>query len=150
MIKLTALIENTNNQQKLKELLEEFRKEIESEYDWNDDKTAFRGMCQYITKNLVDYSSKNNYQSDRIRGYYKGADPDYEPDMSDWDLDDRTKFSTKWDRNGQSAEGLPFPHWWVEIDKFIIDVTEDQFHPDEENEYRIGIYKKPNSLYRKG
>jgi hypothetical protein len=49
--------------------------------------------------------------------------------------------------NGESSNGLPQKHWWVEVDKYIIDVTKDQFHPGEEDEYRIGIYKKPNSNY---
>jgi hypothetical protein len=65
--------------------------------------------------------------------------------MEDWDYDDKETYNKMFYRNNDSSNGLPQNHWWVEIENYIIDVTEDQFHPDEEENYRIGIYTKKES-----
>ena len=130
--------------------LEIFRKNMEDENEWSDYKPCFKGTCQDVTNRLETYLKDKGYNAVRTRGYYKNAGDDYYPDTEDWDLDDQMLFSRQYHRNGDSSNGLKFPHWWIEIDKYIIDLTEDQFHPDFEDDYRIGIYKKPDKNYKKG
>ena len=132
---------------KLESELEIFRKKEEDENDWQDDKTCFKGTCQDITKYLEEYLKKLGYDAVRTGGYYYNVDDYYSPDMSEWDWDEEEEYLKYREKNYDSACGLPHKHWWVEIGKYIIDVTEDQFHPGEEDEYRIGIYKKPDVNY---
>ena len=132
---------------KLKSELEIFRKKEEENNEWVDDKTCFKGTCQDITKYLEKYLKELGYDVYRTGGYYYDTDYEYYPDMSDWDWEDKEKYLIYREKNDGSANGLPHKHWWVEINNYIIDLTEDQFHPGEEDKYRIGIYKKPNINY---
>lgn len=140
----------TFNLDALKSKLETFRKNMEDENEWEDYKECFRGTCQDVTNQLVKYLKDEGYKATRTRGYYSDAGDEYYPDTSDWDFDDVEEFGDKYANNGDSANGLEFPHWWVEVDKYIVDLTEDQFHPGEEDEYRIGVYTKPDPSYNKG
>ncbi|MEO6304815.1 MAG: hypothetical protein ABIP51_16765 [Bacteroidia bacterium] len=128
-----------------------FREGMEENNDWSSDKECFKGTCQDETKYLEKYLKEIGYNAIRTRGYYSGAGDDFWPNASEWDERDCNIFRKQHSNNNDSSNGLKFPHWWVEIDnKIIIDVTEDQFHPGDENNYRVGIYKKPNSDYKKG
>ena len=130
-----------------KQLLE-YRDKMEKDHEWGQYKDCFRGTCQSITKELSKYLEGLGYHPKRVQGYYVGAGPEYFPDTSDWEMDDIEEFNDSWYANGEIAEGLEFPHWWLEIGNFIIDLTEDQFHPGEEDDYRVGIYAKPDDDYR--
>jgi len=149
MITKLELFEKINDLDlnKLESELEIFRKREEDYNEWEDDKTCFKGTCQDITKYLEEYLIGLGYDAHRTRGYYYDANEDYYPNMEDWDWDDQEKYLDLKDKNYGEVNGLAHSHWWVEIDKYIIDLTEDQFHPGEEDEYRIGIYKKPNINY---
>lgn len=136
--------------EKLKSDVSIFRKKLEDEYEWYDNKNCFKGSCHYVASDLVKYLTNLGYDAHRQRGYYKNASDDFYPDTSEWDLEDVMRLNRRIERNYDSANGVPFPHWWVIVNNYIIDVTEDQFHPNEEDEYRIGIYKKPNSYYKNG
>ena len=133
----------------LKKLVIDFRNQIEKEYDWNEEKECFKGTCQDITKELEVFLKEKGFNAIRTRGYYSGTNDEYFPNMDNWEWSDQQKFNKKWENNGKSSQGLKFPHWWIEVERYIIDVTEDQFHPGEENDFRFGIYKKPNSDYKK-
>lgn len=134
---------------KLESELEIFRKTMEDENEWIESKDCFNGTCQDVTNDLEKYLINLGYNAKRVRGYYNNANNEFYPNTEDWDFDDQEKFSRQYHRNGDSSEGLKFPHWWIEIGKYIIDLTEDQFHPGEEDEYRIGIYKRPNTNYKR-
>lgn len=134
----------------LEKQLETFRKNIEKENNWRKNKICFQGTCQDITIELNKYLSDLGYKAKRVGGYYTNADDNYYPDTSNWDFDDIEEFDKKYNKNGESSNGLKFKHWWLELNnKYIIDLTEDQFHPGEEDYYRIGIYTKPDSSYKK-
>ena len=96
-----------------------FRKNEELYWDWISDKTCFKGLCQDVTRNLVEYLEKLGYQAKRVSGYYNAPDIFFEKYFLDID-------------NGQ------WKHFWVIVNNTIlVDTTADQFHPDEENDYRI-------------
>ncbi len=134
----------------LQNQLEKFRKDQEEIFDQNDYKDCFKGSCQDVTDDLENYLIDLGYDNvKRVRGYYKNASPEFEPNMENQDQEDKEKFNKQQSYNGDSSEGLKFPHQQIELDKYIIDLTEDQFHPGEENEYKIGLYKKPNEYYKK-
>jgi hypothetical protein len=133
----------------LKNYVEIFRKEQEEYYEWEEYKKCFKNTCQDITKDLEKYLKDLGYDADRVPGYYTNADDDFQPDMDDWDEYEIERFYRQYKKNYESSNGLKFKHWWVEIGKYIIDVTEDQFHPSEEDEYRVSIYKRPNKNYKK-
>lgn len=136
---------------KLQQVVNEFRKNIEDEYEWASYKDCFKSTCQDVSSKLEKYLTNLGYNAVRTRGYYSNASDNFEPNMDDWEFNDQQRFLKQWERNGNSSNGLKFPHWWIEVEnRYIIDVTEDQFHPGEEKNYRIGIYKKPNSSYKKG
>lgn len=136
----------------LETLLEGFRSKMETDDEWSEYKECFKGTCQDNTNRLEKFLKDAGYDAVRTRGYYTNAGDDYYPDMEDWDLDDTEWFQKKHDKNDGSSNGLKFPHWWIEVfnSKYIIDLTEDQFHPGEEDDYRIGVYKKPVKYYKKG
>jgi hypothetical protein len=69
----------------LQNQLEIFRKEQEEIFDWNDYKDCFKGSCQDVTNDLEDYLINLGYNVKRVRGYYKNASPEFEPNMENWD-----------------------------------------------------------------
>lgn len=140
---------NNFDPNKLYSIVEKYRTKMEEEHEWSSYKSCFKGTCQDIVKHLKDHLEGFGYNPSRVRGYYKNADEDFEPNMNEWDWDEKEFYFNLLEKNGGSANGLKFPHWWVEVENYIIDVTEDQFHPGYEDEYRIGFYKKPNSYYKK-
>ncbi len=135
---------------KLQTDVEIFRKRLEHDWDWNDDKTCLKGHCGMVSEELEKFLQKLGYNVVRVRGYYLDAEDEFEPDTHNWEFNDIENYNKKWERNGESAKGLKFPHWWIEVGSYIVDVTEDQFHPSEADVYRIGIHKKPVSYYKKG
>lgn len=135
---------------KLEQELNSFRTQLENDNEWIESKECFKGTCQNVTDDLEIYLKDLGYNAIRVRGYYKNANNEFYPNITNWDFKDQEIFSKQYYRNGETCEGLKFPHWWIEIDnKYIVDLTEDQFHPGEEDEYRIGIYKKPDSNYKR-
>lgn len=112
----------------LRKQVEDFRDDIEKQYGWKNDKTCFRGTCQHITTKLVDYLKDKGYEAKRVGGYY------YPP--------------MKWfEKHNEPYEDGEWKHWWVEVSgKWIVDVTADQFHPGEEDLYRVVIKEKNESL----
>jgi len=133
-------INEDKNLRSIKELAWEFRKEEESFEDWEENKSCFAGTCQDVTKRFVEFLHKNGYPSaKRISGYYSDYSDDYEPNMSNWDSDD----IEDWETGNFDAK-----HWWVEIGDNIVDITADQFHPNEEDEYRVVITNKNDPAYK--
>jgi len=128
------LMESIN---KLNKIIEDFRKTLENDYDWQEDKMCMKGTCQSVTKELVDLLNKNGYNAKRVNGRYMNISDDFEPDMSQWSDEDIEEWTPDMGMN----------HWWVEIGDKIVDVTADQFHPKEEDDYRIIITNKSNRDY---
>jgi hypothetical protein len=141
---------------KLKFELESFRREKEIKHEWKNYKD--------ITNDLKIYLNKLGYPAVKTNGYYYNADNNYLPNMNNWTPEFREKYLKYRKKNNNNVNGLPHNHQWVIIinslkeeknkndeflikDFYIIDLTEDQFHPGKEKEYRIGIYKIPNINY---
>lgn len=118
---------------KLVSIVEKFRKEQEDFYDWEYEKDCFKGTCHYITKQLVIFLKNNGFNNvKRVGGYYTDVSNNFEPNMNEWDFDDIEDFNEKFDNK--------WKHWWVEVDnKWIVDITAEQFHPETPEDYRIII-----------
>jgi hypothetical protein len=101
----------------------------------------YTGQCQDITKHVEKYFKDAGYNAERTAGYYIGAGDDYYPDMDEWDEWDINKFERDVERKG--IDRIKFTHWWVEIDnKYIVDITESQFHPNEQKHFRDFVHLK--------
>lgn len=129
----TCVLES-NNEDRLYTIASNFRSKIEKEYGWDEDKEVFKGTCQDITKELVGELQKQGFSAKRVGGYYHNISEDFIP---------------------ITEEDYEFPieywkHWWVEVNNTIVDVTADQFHPSEENEYRIVITDVSDPDYERG
>ena len=119
---------NENEKQLYKDVLK-FRKDQENYYDWEFDKKCFKNPCQDISRDLVDYLIKLGYKAQRKGGYYNPPEEWFEEESEDYK-------DGKW------------KHWWVLVNnKWIVDVTADQFHPSEEAEYRVIVTKKNDPDY---
>lgn len=136
----SAKIQNENiGIKQLTKHVKEFRKIEEKKSDWKNDKKCFKGACSYISKDLEKFLQALGYQAQRIQGYYRGASEDFEPVYDDDDDEPYRKYNL-----------AKLPHWWVLVDnKYIVDVTADQFHPGEEDYYRVVVTSKSDSDYKK-
>ena len=106
-----------------------FRKEQENYYDWKFDKKCFQSTCQDISRDLASYLINLGYKAKRYGGYYNPPEEWFEQESEDYG-------NGKW------------KHWWVIVNnKWIVDVTVDQFHPGEEKEYRVVVTNKNDSNY---
>ncbi len=125
---------------KLEKLVWDFRKKEEKTWEWKTDKQAMKGMCQDITRRLEKYLKKNGYKANRVPGYYKDVSDDFEPEGENWDFDDWEDYRENFDNS--------WTHWWVLVNnRIIVDVTADQFHLGEEDEYRVVITRKGDRDY---
>jgi hypothetical protein len=146
MIKLKEEIKKIRNNKlsRIKVIAKQIRKELEDYYDWDADKGCFKNTCHMVTDDLVKKLSDNNIISHRVNGLYHGASDEYEPDMSGWEQEDVWAYNDTIEAGGEFG----FNHWWVEADnKWIVDITSDQFHPDEPEEYRVIITDLNDSDY---
>lgn len=138
MIKLKETLKKikSNKLSRIKVVARKIREELEDFYDWEADKGCFKNTCHMVTDDLVKELENNKIRAYKVNGLYKGASDDYEPDMSGWEHEDVWAYNDAIEARGNFG----FNHWWVVADnKWIVDITADQFHPDEQDEYRIVI-----------
>lgn len=137
------LKENVDNElDRLTKLVWDFRKEEEKYWDWEENKTCFKGTCQDTAPSLAKYLKSNGFNVEVIGGTYTDVSDGFEPNMDNWDEDDIEDYRNNFDGT--------WKHWWVLVnDKWIVDTTSDQFHPEEEDEYRVIITDKNDSRYQK-
>jgi hypothetical protein len=130
--------------QTLEQVVQQFREELEREWDWEGDRGCFKGMCSTISGELVERLKENGINASRVNGSYVEPSEDYEPDMSMWDQEDIDQYY----EDKEYGDIPAVNHWWVEAQGKIIDVTADQFHPGEESDYRIVMV--PSGHYNYG
>ncbi len=121
---------------KIKKISKRLRKDLELKYNWKSDKGCFRNTCYDITLELINELRKNDIYAYQNNGFYFGANSEYLPDMSLWDNNEiQEYFNTI-----NAKEPFGFDHWWVVAENnYIIDITADQFHPNEERNFRVII-----------
>jgi len=147
VIKLKEELKGINNNKlsRIKVVAKQVRSELETHYDWDADKGCFKNTCSTVTDILAKELKKNGIYSYRAHGLYYGAPDDYEPDMDDWTGEEVDEY---FDSKGY-GEPFGFNHWWVVADnKWLVDITADQFHPDEPEQYRIVITDVGDDDYR--
>ena len=119
-----------------------FRTSLEKEYGYVDDNMCLKGTCHTVTEKLVKYLKDLNYKNvKRVPGHYTDVSDDFEPDGEMWDNDDWQDFYDNFDNT--------WKHWWVEVGNKIVDVTAEQFHPGQEEEYKVVITNKSDKNYKK-
>ena len=146
MIKLKEELKNINSNKlnKIKKIAEQVRLELETHYDWEADKGCFKNTCSHVSEQLADKLKAEGIYSYSVHGLYYGAPDEYQPDMDDWSGDEVDEY---FDSKGY-GEPFGFNHWWVVADnKYILDITCDQFHQDEPDEYRVVITDIGDSDY---
>ena len=132
------------NRQDLEMIVSQFREELESYWEWEGDKGCFKGMCSTVSGELVERLKENGIDAFRVNGQYLDPSEDYEPDMDAWDQD----YIDKYYEDREYGDIPPANHWWVEADGKILDVTADQFHPGEEEDYRVVILPAGHYSYK--
>jgi hypothetical protein len=131
-----------NSINNLEKDIKKFRIALEKEYGYVDDNMCLKGTCHTVTEKLVKYLKNLNYKNaKRVPGYYTNVSDDFEPDGEMWDNDDWEDFYENFDNT--------WKHWWVEVGDKIVDVTADQFHPGDEDEYKVVIVNKTNKDYKR-
>ena len=131
------------NKQDLNSTVLQFREELEKDWEWEGDRGCFRGMCSTISGELVERLKKNGIDAFRVNGQYLEPSEEFEPDMDMWDQEDIDQYY----EDKEYGDIPPANHWWVEADGKILDVTADQFHPDEEEDYRVVILPANHRSY---
>lgn len=140
MIRLKEQLKSisSNKLSKIKKIAKEMRRELETYHDWKSDKSCFGGKCHSISQQLVNKLKKEGIYAYRQMGEYAGADESYVPNMTDWKEWEREEYLDTWEVEG--GAGMVYAHWWVVAEnKFIIDITSDQFFPGKEDEHRVII-----------
>jgi hypothetical protein len=146
IIKQVLHEEHKDIKQQLQTIAEQFRAKIEKRYKWNENRRCFLNRCGNISKQLEKHLINLGFNAKADFGEYCCANMQFVPDMSTWE---------QWDIDGyynmrgadEDEEGneifdtqVCYAHWWVLVnDKYIVDVTPDQFHPGEEEKFRIRI-----------
>lgn len=109
--------------------------------------------CGRVSTALSKHLSKIGISNEVIWGMYKDASLEYVPNTTEWidnDEDfDEDEFWNEYETTKENGKSLNYAHIWVETkDGYIVDLTADQFHPDEKDKYYI-IYTKDRSHYLK-
>ena len=134
---------NLEQDQSLEQVVYQFRSELEKDWDWDGDRGCFRGQCSTVSGELVERLKDNGIDAMRVNGSYLEPSEDYEPDMGMWAQEDIDQYY-----EDKEYGDIPVAnHWWVESQGKIIDVTADQFHPGEEQDYRVVIVSIGNANY---
>lgn len=147
MIKLKEVRTGSNRKKDLAyNIAVKFRNEMEKKWKWKDDRGCFKGTCHSISEKLANLLNKNGIYAYREHGEYFGANDKYYPDTSDWNDDDKDEYYDTWEVTG--GEGMSYFHWWTVVEnKWILDITADQFHPGEEKNYRVVMVNKGDKDY---
>jgi len=133
-----------NNLSKIKKISTKLREELETKYNWQNNKKCFTNTCYDITSELVNELRKNGIYAYQANGLYFGATSGYIPDMELWDEHEKESYFN----SINAREPFGFDHWWVvAANKYIVDITNDQFHPDEERNFRVVIREIPDKNY---
>lgn len=128
----------------LVDLAWDFRVEMENNaYDipWNsitDERKlqdVFNGDCCYYSRKFLKALKKEGFNAVVCYGYYLNISPFYFPadirnqmEPEDWEIYEEIGFFPNW------------RHFWVMVDgKWFVDLTVDQFHPDDPLMYRLVI-----------
>jgi hypothetical protein len=118
----------TNEYNKLFDIVSKYRKDLEAYYSGHLE--DIDNTCQDESERLANILVNNGFNAKKYGGYYYGISDQWEPPDN--------KPAKKW------------KHYWVVIDNnIIVDVTADQFHPEERKEWSIVIEpKRGNKDYR--
>lgn len=121
-----------------------FREKMELEYDWADQMDCFKGQCNNVADEFNDYLTELGYKSEVVAGYYTDVSDDYVPNHWDDDVNNNIyKYFNKYGRMPKLTHVFNIVN-----DKYIVDITADQFHPSQENDYRVVITSKKDKRYK--
>src|SRR3972149_3978334 len=95
---------------KIKKIAKEMRRELETYHDWKKDKACFAGKCYNISKKLAKKLNENGLYSYKAMGQYMNADASYTPDMSDWNICEKTEYLNF--LHDHVKENIGYTHWW--------------------------------------
>jgi len=117
------------------------REEYASYYADEDDTQSLwsLGLCQNVSRDLKKALDEVGISSDLRHGMYYGAEESYAGLLAA-DRDESPEECEDWDGG--------WTHWWVIADDLIIDLTADQFHPSEPEEYEVVITTAGDPVYR--
>ena len=127
---------NSAEYKKLRRILVNLRFELEDEYGWEYNKRVFTGKCHDISEIVTKLLNKNGFNAEMEYGMVSRTNPSY-----------RQRFTSRVKPKSGEWAG-PTSHWWVTVnDKYIVDLTQDQFHPEKEDSFRIILTDIKNKYY---
>lgn len=117
------------------------REEYASYYADEDDTQSLwsLGLCQNVSRDLKKALDEVGISSGLRHGMYYGAEDSY-ADLLAAHRGEPPEECEKWDGG--------WTHWWVTVGDLIIDLTADQFHPTEPEDYEVVITTCGDSSYR--
>lgn len=150
MVNITDELKNLKNNKfnKVKSIAKKLRIELELEYDWQNNKSCFSGKCYDISEKLANRLNAVGIYSYKVMGQYMSADASYIPDMTDWDKFEMEEYFDFDNAHDKKYIQQTYTHWWtVTESRFIVDLSSDQFHPLNPEDYRVFITSIGNSTY---
>ena len=132
---------------KVLNFLVKLRKRLEKDYDYRRDIDCFRCMSLEICRIIQAELYKVGLYPKLVQGFYKDADKNLEVNITGWSKYEIEAYGRLYRNNGYSANGIPFTHYWLELQGYIIDLTEEQFKTSNKERYTVSVYKKPVSKY---
>lgn len=107
--------------------------------NYMDEECSTDGQCKIETEGIVQFFKEKGIKAKEYHGLYYGADESY----PEYDVDDSV-----YDNDDKPLEGEN--HWWAVVDnKFIVDVTADQFHPSNPEPYKVIVTSVNDPNYKK-
>jgi len=128
-----------------------YKLEITFRYDPNTNPRCFEPHIINICYQVSDKLKYDQIQNRVVQGYYSDADPDYIPNFKElgWGERDIHNFERLRRNNRDSSTGIELVHFWIEHDKYIIDLLEDQYKTRNVHQFKFGIYHQPTENYRR-
>jgi hypothetical protein len=116
-----------------------FYEEDEDKYDCRD----LEGRCKYASDRLWHELMDNDYSPVFVcRGTYHDIPNDFQPDTSQWSDED----IEDWEHSVEEG-GPHMLHYWVKVYGFIVDITADQFHVKNPEDYWVVVEPDGHSSY---
>ena len=142
-----------HNEDKIQEIAWRVRRRLENQLDWNENKRVFTNLCKSCSQELLQDLRESGIQAVLACGCYR-LDPDDEDRIHKLsEMIGIDTFGDEAENEGEDQEEFledpKYLHFWVETADLVVDICCDQFHPGEEEKYRVVLTSRSDPTYGK-